>query len=80
MSRGISEGTRRLSLFLGGLGLYVFEVGFVVFYAAFLNKNMDQSEFVAVAVVAALGGGGAFMLFWGLVRAVAWVVVGFRKD
>jgi len=78
MSREISKGAHRLSISLGALSFYAFEVGFLVFLANV--ADIHRGGVVIVGMISAVGGVAAFMLLWGLVRAVAWVAAGYRKD
>jgi hypothetical protein len=69
-SRGVNEGVRRLSLVVGLVPLLLCSLMAIVF--AYNDEGALAGGFFAAGLV--LCG-----VFWSVVRAVAWIIVGFRR-
>ena len=74
MAEKVSEGVRRLSLVLGLLGLIPWGVVLSFFLFGPGNKEMP-----GMGIYAFLFGPMAFLIPWGVVRVIAWIVAGFMK-
>ena len=70
-----SEGVRRLSIFAGGLGAFLFLGWLVVLTEAFTKVGADRWWAAAALTLAGLL--VSFFVPWAFVRVAAWVVAGF---
>ncbi len=71
MAREIGEGAKRLSIFLGGVAMYVTLVGFFYF-----ERDTDHNDAVVFTALA----GTLAIVAWAVVRAIAWVIEGFKQE
>lgn len=71
------EGTRRLSLFLGTMG----SIGWLIFILI-ATEFFDHAESVKPKAwfIILAGFPSFFIIFYGLVKGIAWVVDGFKRD
>ncbi len=72
MAEKVSEGVRRLSLVLGIVGLipWGYMVAMAVIFERWTPLDVQRNIILCGPV--------AFLIPWGIVRVIAWVVAGFR--
>jgi len=77
LGRKGDEGTRRLSLFLGTIG----SIGWLIFILI-VTEFFDKAESIPPKAwfIMLAGFPFFFIILYGLVKGVAWVVVGFKRD
>ncbi len=78
MAGSLNEGVPRLSILVGALGVFAWTV---VFLGILLQAHAEigNTNWGRFAIVFTASAAIAFMIPWALVRAVAWVVIGFRR-
>jgi H+/Cl- antiporter ClcA len=72
----ISEGPRRLSVFFGLLGA----LGWLTIVLYLFLRSSQDPNWVRFCTGTIAGGFISFIIPFGMVRGITWVVDGFRKD
>lgn len=69
-----TEGVRRLSMVLGVLGA---APGLLIAVIYLVDEGLSRPSHILFGICSALAG---FLIGWGGVRVVSWIVQGFRQD